>query len=130
MLKRLFFLFLFSCGALLSFGQNTPQGKGKLIIKEEPGIIQLKRMYAEEFARKGVEGYCVQIYNGSRKACEQKRAAFIKLYPEVKVQTVYESPEYKVQVGGFKTKLEAERFLYFLDTSFSGSFVVKTRIFL
>lgn len=121
---------VFALGAMLLSAQNQETPKGKLVLKEEPGIILLKRAYNQEMRKKGVEGYRVQLYNGSRKDCEQKRAAFIKLYPSTPVQTIYESPEYKIQVGAFKTKLEAERFLNYLDESFSGCFVVKSQIIL
>jgi hypothetical protein len=127
---RSLLLLTFVLSAMLLSAQNQEPPKGKLVLKEEPGIIQLKRVYQEEMRKKGVEGYRVQLYNGSKKECEQRRAAFIKLYPNTAVQTIYESPEYKVQVGAFKTKLEAERFLRYLDPSFSGCFVVRSQLIL
>lgn len=123
-------LLLFIASISVASAQNQQFPKGKLIVKEEAGIIKLKRKYQAEASKRGVEGYRVQLYNGDRKACEQKRAAFINLYPNVHVQTIYESPEYKVQVGRFKTKLEAERFLWYLDKSFTGCFVVKSQLIL
>ncbi len=111
-------------GATL-YAQSQPAGK--LTLQEEPGIIKLKSDYRQEASKQKMQGYRVQIYNGDRKACEAQRANFVSQFPQIKVQTVYESPEYKVQAGNFKTKLAAERFLYSMNGAFSG-FVVRTII--
>lgn len=41
---------------------------------------------------------------------------------------LYEVPEYKTQIGNFRSRLEAERFLQQLIQLFPGSFVVATQI--
>lgn len=115
-------LFIFGAGI---YAQAQPAGK--LTLQEEPGIIKLKNDYRQEASKQKMQGYRVQIYNGDRKACEMQRAKFVSQFPQTKVQTVYESPEYKVQAGNFKTKLAAERFLYSMNGAFSG-FVVRTII--
>jgi hypothetical protein len=122
---RLFLSVFLLLGSLSIMAQNTP--KGKLIVVEEVSIIKLRKLYAEKAAEQDLLGYRVQIFNGGLKACEKQRAAFIGQYPELKVQTVYESPEYKVQVGNFTSKLDAERFLNLMSDDFTG-FVVRTTI--
>lgn len=41
---------------------------------------------------------------------------------------LYEVPEYKTQIGNFRSRLEAERFLQQIIQLFPGSFVVATQI--
>ncbi len=103
--------------------------KGKLDVIEEPGIRQLQQSYIEENKKnQGIAGYRVQIYNGRKDACMDKRSHFISVFPTVAAYTLYEAPEYRIQVGDFRTRLEAEKFLQTVLSEFSGSFVVNTRI--
>lgn len=75
-----------------------------------------------------MDGYRVQIYNGSKQETLKARAKFISVFPSTPVYTVYESPEYKVQTGDFRTRLEAEKFLKQVVSDFGSGFVVKTKI--
>lgn len=75
-----------------------------------------------------LDGYRVQVYNGSKKETLNKRSKFLNVFPNMPVYTVYESPEYKVQAGDFRTRLEAEKFLKQVVNEFGSGFVVKTKI--
>lgn len=98
-------------------------------IAKPEGFGDLMNSYKEEIkVKNGIEGYCVQIYNGKKSVCLGKRSDFFKAYPEVPVEMVYESPEYRIQVGRFRSKLEAEKFLIEIQDEFTGSFIVKTII--
>ncbi|MGB0175530.1 MAG: SPOR domain-containing protein [Owenweeksia sp.] len=115
--------------ALSSNAQPNTVTNGKLTVVEEPGISQLQQAYIRENQnQQGFEGYRVQIYNGRKDACMSKRSQFISVFPTVAAYTLYEAPEYRIQVGDFRTRLEAEKFLKTVLSEFSGSFVVNTRI--
>jgi len=74
------------------------------------------------------KGFRVQIYNGKKAECMNMRSRFISTFPETAIYWLYEAPEYKVQAGDFRTRLEAEKFLSQVIEEFSGSFVVETKI--
>ncbi|MEQ9261795.1 MAG: SPOR domain-containing protein [Owenweeksia sp.] len=119
---------IFSLASGIS-AQPATVGQGNFEVIEEPGIRQLHQAYIRENKdHPGFNGYRVQIYNGRKDACMSKRSQFISVFPTVAAYTLYEAPEYRIQVGDFRTRLEAEKFLQIVLSEFSGSFVVSTRI--
>lgn len=86
------------------------------------------RYQKEQKSDPGLAGYRVQIYNGRKQECQEIRAQFLQLYPSISPYLLYESPEYRVQVGDFRTALEAERFRREINEDFEGCFVLETRI--
>jgi len=69
-------------------------------------------------------GYRIQLYNGSENTARRKLARFRVEYPGIKANLKYRSPEWKVQIGSYKTELEADRFLMQLEGKFAGAIVV------
>lgn len=114
---------------ILSGISLSAQNKGKLTVVMQPEVEKLQETYIRHSENEaGLEGYRVQIYNGKKDACLKVRSEFLKKYPTVSPYTLYESPEYRVQVGDFRTRLEAEKFLRQIIQEFRGSFVLKTKI--
>lgn len=110
-------------------GQESDTSNTSLRVVEQDGLpelLQTFRLINDE--KGGIDGYRVQIYNGRKRACMDKRLFFIKSYPNTSIEMVYEAPEYRVQVGDYRTPLEAEKFLKTINDEFTGSFVVKTII--
>jgi outer membrane lipoprotein-sorting protein len=69
-------------------------------------------------------GYGIQIYYGTEKNAKSKNARFHILYPKVQTKLVYNNPEWKVQVGNYKTRLEADRANLIFKKEFSGAIVI------
>ena len=59
----------------------------------------------------GLDGFCIQIYNGqSREEAQRMKYRFMKLFPEITSVTYKRvNPNWKVTVGKFRTKLEAQK---------------------
>lgn len=127
-MKRLFIILISVCSFALQ-AQDEKGGKGSLQLEVDTNVARLQQYYVEMNAEDpGTSGYRVQIYNGDRKTCLRMRSKFIDAFPGVPVYTVYDQPEFKVQAGDFRTRLEADRFKREVQKRFSGSIVVKTRI--
>lgn len=109
---------------------NPFNGKeGSLTVKAEPAIDNLVEQYKELNIRNPkITGYRVQIYNGRKAESQAKKTAFLSEFPSTPVYHIYEAPEYKVQVGNFRSRLEAEKFLKRVIDEFGSGFVVKTKI--
>jgi hypothetical protein len=69
-------------------------------------------------------GYSIQIYYGNETTAKSKNAKFIILYPTIKTKLVWDNPDWKVQVGNYKTKLEADRANLIYKKEFSGTIVI------
>ena len=130
-MKKIFFTSLF-CLFLAGFASaqsHNSSEKGSLNVQYDAGIESLQQKYiAQNKHNHKLSGYRIQVFNGNKGACEKVRSRYLSIFGDQKVHTVYESPEYKVQVGDFRTKLEAEKYLEQILNDFSGSFVVKSSI--
>ncbi|MFC2102405.1 hypothetical protein ACFLS7_05380 [Bacteroidota bacterium] len=108
-------------------------GKGKVKIIQDPAIEALlqKHIRVNE-TRDGIPGYRLQIFfdsgaNSRTKAttvCEE----FRRLYPSTGVYLNFISPNYKVRVGDFRTRLDAFRFLQEVQVDYPSAYVVADQI--
>ena len=69
----------------------------------------------------------IQIYSGIRLGAETALDNFKTDFPELTVEMTYETPNYKIWVGKFRTQLEADRGLRLVRTRFPNAFLVKPK---
>lgn len=111
-LQFLFFLF--------AINYSTYCQKKTTKSEEIKSLITKKRNFNKEFGF----GYRIQLYNGNEKQARQIRTLFKNEFPDHSSKLVYNSPEWKVQVGSYKTKLEADKDLIKFQKKFAGIIVV------
>ncbi|MDN5285727.1 MAG: hypothetical protein JWR38_2001 [Mucilaginibacter sp.] len=74
-------------------------------------------------------GYRVQIFSGSnRKAAYNAQARLQDQYPELRTYIIYNEPNFKVRAGDFRTRLEAQKLMQELQSSFSSLFIIPEKI--
>jgi len=88
-------------------------------------LIQKKRSYNKLLTK--TNGYKIQLYNGNEGKAYRVRDAF-KIKYSYYIKVGYKAPDFKVQVGNFKTRLEADRALNRIKKDFAGAFILKTSI--
>jgi hypothetical protein len=74
-----------------------------------------------------LKGYRVQIYSGSNRIDANKvKSDFLETYLGEKIYFEYKQPYYKVRVGNYRTKLEAQKMyqILLLDLRFKGVLIV------
>ncbi|MDB5018608.1 MAG: hypothetical protein JWQ84_3440 [Mucilaginibacter sp.] len=129
----IFFIVLFA--PALSFAQT----RGKVEVIKDPLIDTLiaRRPFLNKSSSAGtgnseetVYGYRVQIFFGSsRQAAYDAQARFREEYPEVRTYITYTEPNFKVQAGDFRTRLEAQKLQSELTQMFSSSlFIISGKI--
>ena len=69
-------------------------------------------------------GYRIQLYNGNEQKAKSFKARFNVEFPGNSSKLIYNTPEWKVQVGNYKTKLEADKDLVKFQKKFSGIIVI------
>lgn len=75
-----------------------------------------------------IEFYKIQIFsNSNRSQAENARSDFRNSYGEFTTDLVYDTPNYKIQVGKFRTKLEADRALQKIKRKYSNAFIFKPK---
>lgn len=65
----------------------------------------------------------IQIFNGNRKNAEQSKRKFERRFSDINADLKFETPNYKVWAGKFRTRLEADRFLLEVKKTFPNAFV-------
>jgi len=114
---------------------SSAQTRGKVQVVKDPLIDTLiaRRPYLNKTVSSGAEisssGFRVQIYFGSsRQAAYDAQAKFMNDFPETPTYISYIEPNFKVQVGDFRTRLEAQKLQSELNGMFTTLFIIPTRI--
>jgi hypothetical protein len=75
------------------------------------------------------QGYRIQIYSGNnRDEANKARDRSYALFPDITPHFVYNQPTFRVKVGDFIDRLEAQRVYAGLITEFPNAMVVQDRI--
>ena len=70
----------------------------------------------------------IQIYNGNRLGAINNMSLFKEKFPGEFAKIKYQTPNYKVWVGKFKNKLEADRRLVVVKNHFPNAFIFRPLI--
>ncbi len=78
------------------------------------------------------QGYRIQILkvsgNEAIDIIEQSKTDFSEKYPDMPIYLTFNEPDYRVRVGDFRTRLEAEKFLKKINRKYSGAWVIQDDI--
>ncbi|MEO5911341.1 MAG: SPOR domain-containing protein [Pelobium sp.] len=76
-----------------------------------------------------VYGYRVQVFFGTdRREAYNEQARFKSFYPEYNTYLSYTQPNYRVKVGDFRTRAEAQKLMNELRPSFPTLFIFSEQI--
>ncbi len=79
--------------------------------------------------KKSMAGFRVQIYfGGERNKANEIKAEFLKKYPDENAYLIYQQPNFKIRVGDFRERLQAQEFYLKLLPDFKTAFIVKDEI--
>jgi len=106
---------------------------GQVFINQNPDLQMIVNNHISINKDKYViKGWRVQVYLGSGKnagsRANAKKTSFLSRYPNINAYLVYDAPYFKIQVGNFRTKLQAEAFKKKISKHFSKSWVVESEI--
>jgi hypothetical protein len=105
---------------------------GSVTVKQDPRLDQLgKFVRTGEDSHMGVkmDGYRIMIFfDQSKDAAEQQKAIFLSRYAPIKAYVDYTAPNYRVRVGNYRTRLEAEALKAEILATFPTAIVVEDKI--
>jgi len=122
---------LFSLMVMFSTAQTDTLNN--VIIVQDSRIDSLMKLNIEvnEFDPE-IEGWRIQIFfeagNYSKSQAIEEKSEFVNKYSDVPVYLIFQEPYYKVRIGDYRTKMEAEAFLKKISGSYPNAFVVKDKI--
>jgi hypothetical protein len=112
---------------------NSSPEEGLIEISKDARIGELHNKFKSiNEARPVMDGFRIQIFfasgTNSRKMANDTKANFIALYPDMPAYVKHEQPNFKVRVGDFRSKLDAQGYFRQIKKDFPGAFIVKDEI--
>ena len=89
--------------------------------KDINSLLEKKRSYNK---KNGV-GYRIQLYNGSESQARRVKNNFQSDFRGVYTKLLYETPDWKIQVGSYRTRLDADRALNIIKEKYNGGIIIK-----
>ncbi len=99
--------------------KKTPINESQTIQK----LVDIKRNASNQAINP--DKFNIQIFYGKNAQAIEALNKSRKLYPELEAIIVYTNPSYKVLVGNFKTRLEAERNLQLIRKDFDSALLIR-----
>ena len=120
--------FLLFCFFLLQrnslFAQENKVGTIEIIQDESIDRLMLKHLSIST-ENESIDGYRIQIhFGGEREKAKSVKTKFLQQFPEVPAYEIYQQPNFKVRVGDFRTRLDAQKFMNQIASSFPSAFIV------
>lgn len=112
----------------MSFAQEeytSTTGKlpaGNVTINADPNI---KSLLTSKFAENNNSNYKIQLYYGSLNKAHSVLSKFNSKHSQWPGKIKYETPNYKVWVGNYQTRIEADKALIKVSKNFPSAFIFK-----
>ncbi len=113
---------------LIGFSMSSNAQDGNVAINQAPSIATLLELKKEINKSDDDTGrYKIQIFSGGRNKAENVKTGFLYTFKQWPTKMEYETPNYKVWVGNFRTRLEADRALVKIQEKFPAAFWFKPK---
>ena len=126
---KLLLTVLFSFISVCCFSQN----EGYVIIEQDYRVEQLIQRQREiHVADSTIDGYRIQIFmesgNDAVEHANMVIEEFKLKYTDLQIYLVFGQPYYRLRVGDFRTRLEAEKIFQTLSKDYKKAFITSDRI--
>lgn len=99
--------------------------EGKVTIRQDDRInklIEIRKTLNK--TDEGERRYRIQVYNGTLSGARNAAGGFRARFPDWSCDIRFETPNYKVWVGKFRARLEADRYLEKVKTYYPSAFIL------
>ncbi len=109
---------------------NTQAQKGKINISNDINLDSaIEKNIERNKALKTIDGYRIQLFSGiERNNANAMKTKFLKLFPETPAYLIYQQPYFKLRVGDYRNKLEAQHIYYKLIDLFGQIIIIPDKI--
>lgn len=138
-MKRLYgviFFLAFVCGVSHAQGNTISRifspaapGWGKVTVTQESAVAWALNYHTDmQSSAQGIMGYRINLYSSTnRDESIKKRSKFVGLFPDIECYWSFDTPNYKVTCGDFRTRSEALAVLHQIRSSFPDA-IITTKI--
>jgi hypothetical protein len=108
-------------------------GYGKAVIHQDAKLAEILGTHIQRNeGMPDIPRYWIRIFSdsghGSRERAYAAKGLFLRKYEGIRNDVIYDNPNYKVYVGGFRTKSEALKLLEQIKRDFPYAFIIYDRI--
>jgi hypothetical protein len=118
------------CG-FTAMSQDSVKSSVQVIQDDRVDLLVSKHVQINQ-NRNGIDGYRIQIFfdsgNNSKTKAQSIYEEFMQKYPSVGAYLSFKAPNYKVRVGDFRTKLDAQRFLNEIIAEYPNAWIINDLI--
>ncbi|MFY0712429.1 SPOR domain-containing protein [Seonamhaeicola sp. NFXS20] len=107
---------------------NSFSQQGQVFINQDDNITKLLEVKKQlNKSENSSDRYKIQIYNGNRTGAKAAQKEFHESFADWSSRIEYESPNFKIWAGNFRTRLEADRALKRIKRKFPSAFIFKPK---
>jgi len=139
MINRVGFCFLLLCACAGFFAPipapaqttvtRTNSDSSVLIIQDTRIDSLILRQQKSNLQKQTMSGYRIQIYfGGVRQKANEIQQDFKSKHNETPTYLLYQQPNFKVRVGDFRSRLEAQKFLKSMEGEYTTMFIVSDEV--
>lgn len=103
----------------------------RVVVRQPDAVRQALTRQVAGNAGKMYSGFRIRLYFASSRSAREESAAVLRrfsaMYPGIQAYRSYASPNFKVSVGNFRSRLDAEAFLRTIVGDFPDAFIVRER---
>jgi len=107
-------------------------GNGSVQIIQSNSIDALMNRYVGKASEKKLQGYRIRIFNSNvqtaREASRDMETKVREKYPDIAVYLTFVAPNFRVTIGDFRTRSDAEKFKREIEKDFPGTYIIRENI--
>jgi hypothetical protein len=108
---------------------TTGSQAGEVQIIQEKKLDEVLLLFMEQNRKMdGIPCYWIRIYAGSaydaREKAYETKARFLRNYERIRNDVIYDDPNFKVYIGGYRSKSETLKLLNRIKKDFPTAFIV------
>lgn len=104
---------------------KTSKTDGKVTIEQDAQIEKLVSYKTKLNKTDDEKRFRIQIYNGTLEGAQKAKRNFSNEFKDITSDIAFETPNYKVRVGKFRTRLEADRYLIQVKNEYPSAFLLQ-----
>jgi len=114
---------LFFVVLIPSFVLTAQEAELRLTLPENLEAVMARKIDLDK-TRSEQQQYTVQIFSGNFDQAEIQLERFVEFFPEIEAKLSFETPNYKIRVGRYATRLEGLTALAEIKKKFSQAFLL------
>jgi hypothetical protein len=118
---------------MAGIGQEFSPTTGKTEVIQDPRVDQLVEKHIRiNQSLKTFEGFRIQLFsdsgNNSKNRAQALQEELMQNFPGIGVYLSFKSPNYRIRLGNFRSRLDAQRFLNDIAVEYPNAFIVNDMI--